>query len=317
MQHHRATLLPLLLGLAAGQAVAQNVNILHPVDVIERRLGEDPLNVIDWRGSRAEGDRTQRVALSYDDGSTMVVKWAKAWPGASDFNNEPRYEVAAYELQKMYLDPADYVVPPTVLRSVPLTWLQGYDDTAQPTFDEAGSVLVVLQYWLFDVSNENFWDESRFDRDSIYARHFADMNLLTHLINHVDENVGNFLISMDSLNPHVYSVDNGVAFRSDRSDRGYRWRELRVNRLPHATIERLRAITREELGRRLGVLATYRVADGLLVPVESETNLNPGRGVRRMNGMVQLGLTNREVDDVWKRLRELLERVDAGRVALF
>ncbi|MGH7445556.1 MAG: hypothetical protein ACREKM_11790 [Longimicrobiales bacterium] len=317
MQHNRAALLPLLFALTGTPAIAQNPNILHPADLIERRLREGPLNVLDWRGSRAEGDRTQRVALTYEDNSTLLVKWAKAWPGASDFNNEPRYEVAAYEIQKLFLDPVNYVVPPTVLRAVPLDWLQEYDDTAQPTFDGTRSVLVVLQYWLFGVTNENFWNEDRFERDTVYARHLADMNVLTHLIHHADENIGNFLIALDSLQPHLYSVDNGVAFRSERSERGYAWRDLRVERLPHATVARLRAITRADLERTLGVLATFEVRDGMLLPVAPNGNLSAGNGVRRRDGAVQLGLTRSEINDVYNRLRRLLERIDAGRITTF
>ena len=47
------------------------------------------------------------------------VKLRRAEPGAEDFNNRPRYDLAAYELQKLFLEPAEYVVPPTALRFVP------------------------------------------------------------------------------------------------------------------------------------------------------------------------------------------------------
>lgn len=318
MQYTR--IVPLVLLLFAGvnaPARAQDANFLLPIPELEALLRDGQLNVIDWRGSRAEGDRTQRVALRFEDSTIIVVKWARAAPGASAFNNEPRYEVAAYEIQKLFLEPDEYVVPPTILRAVPLDWLRSHDATARPTFDDAASVLVVLQYWLLGVTNERFWDEDRFDHDGVYARHLANMNVLTYLIDHADENTGNFLIARDSTNPRLFSVDNGVAFRSQPSNRGDAWRDLRVDRLPASTVARLRTITREDLDRTLGVLATFAVAEGMLMPVAATDNVGRDRGVRRAEGRVQLGLTRKEIDDVHRRLGRLLDRVDSGKIGTF
>ncbi|MGH7504423.1 MAG: hypothetical protein ACRELX_02180 [Longimicrobiales bacterium] len=319
---HRAfaALLPMVLATSAlpAHAGTQTGNILMPVDTIERRLRQDTLLIRDWRGSRMEQDRTQRVLLAYPDSSVMLVKWAKAVPGGSAFNNEPRYELAAYEIQKLFLGEPEYVVPPTVARAVPLVFVNQYDASARATFDDApGSVLVVLQYWLFAVTNENFWDEKRFERDTVYARHLANMNVLTHLIRHGDENTGNFLIALDSIRPRLFSVDNGVSFRSEVSDRGYAWRNLRVDRLPHATVERLRAVTEAELSQRLGVLVQFEVRNGMLIAVEPTANLDDDRGIRRRDGLVQIGLTRAEIHDVYRRLERLLERVDEGRITTF
>src|SRR5687767_8866029 len=104
--------------LASAPAVAQDGNILFPAATVEMMLRNEPFQIIDRRGSRFESDRTQRVALSFNDSTVLLVKWAKAAPGASTFNNEPRYELAAYELQKLFLPEAEYVVPPTVSRVV-------------------------------------------------------------------------------------------------------------------------------------------------------------------------------------------------------
>jgi hypothetical protein len=112
-------------------------------------------------------------------------------------------------------------------------------------------------------------------------------------------------------------VDNGVSFRSEPSNRGYAWRELRVDRLPHATAERLRAITREDLDRTLAILATFEIRDDMLYPVDHPENLRDGRGVRRTDSHVQLGLTKAEINDVHNRLRRLVERIDQGRIKTF
>lgn len=311
------TLFAVVALTAPAMLRAQDGNFLHPVATIETLLQDSVFRIADFRGSRAEGDRTQRVLLEFNDTLNLLGKWARAGRGASEFNNEPRYEIAAYRVQKLFLGADEYVVPPTVLRSFPLDYVQQHDPEAVATFDDANSVLVVLQYWLSAVTNEDFWDEDRFEQDSVYARHIANMNVLTHLIDHRDANVGNYLVSRIPVNPRVFSVDNGVAFRSQRSDRGTQWRNIRVDRLPHATVERLRAITEQDLTDALGVLYEFETRDGLLQPRPPGPNLDDGRGVRRRDGVVQLGLTRGEIGDVAKRLRGLIERIDEGKLPVF
>lgn len=302
---------------AAPAARAQDGNVMYAVAEIEKRMRESPFEIHGREGSRFEGDRTQRVTLMFPDSVMMMVKWARAAPGGESFNNVPRYEIAAYELQKLFLDEKDYVVPPTVPRVVSLPWYQSLDASVKPTFTRTSSVLVVLQYWLWEVTGKDFYDQNRFREDSVYARHLADMNILTYLIRHSDANQGNYLISKDSANPRLFSVDNGVAFSSPESNRGTEWRDLRVNRLPRATVERLRGIQREDLERALGVLCQFEIREGELVPVEKSENLGRNRGIRRKDTQLQLGLTSREIGDVHSRIQQLLRQVDSGRIGTF
>ena len=303
----------------AVQAVAQNPNYLRPVPEIEQRLDSLPVRLMGVEGSRFHADSTKRVAMAYDDSVVLFAKLKVApFGGDQNFNNRPRYELAAYSLQKLFLEPDDYVVPPTALRSLPLTQVRQWDDRALPTFDATRSVLVALQYWLSSVTSKNLFDPVRFRTDTVYARHLADMNILTYLIRHSDSNAGNFLISQDSTAPHVYSVDNGIAFSSETSDRGFAWRDLRVDRLPRGTVERLRAIPSERLDETLGVLAQFAItARGELVPAAPGPALNGKQGVRRLGNIVQFGLTQSEIDGVRSRLRDLLKRVDNGTIGLF
>jgi hypothetical protein len=257
------------------------------------------------------------VNIAFPDNSVLVVKWANAPPGGTEFNNEPRYEVAAYEIQKLFLDPDDYVVPPTVLRTFPLAYVRAQSPAASPTFSSAASVLVVLQYWLNLVQPTGVWNPRRAQTDSVYARHLGNLNVFTYLIRHGDSNHGNFLISRAEDNPRLFAVDNGVAFRSDGATPGADWRELRVRRLPRATVDRLRAITRAALEDRLAVISEFVIRDGELVPVPPGPNLAPGRGVRQRDGRIQIGLTSGEIVDVERRLRTLLRRVDRGQIELF
>jgi len=307
------------LAFAAAVAAQDNRNYVRPVLEIEARLDTVPFEVLEARGVRSGTDATMRLAMVYPDSVALRAKMKPAPPGGdTSFNNRPRYEVAAYQLQKLFLSPTDFVVPPTVLRSLPLGLVKGWNPEVVPTFGGTHSVLVELQYWLVSVTPDDFWNPGRFKRDTLYARYFANMNILTYLIRHSDTNGGNFLISRDSIAPHVYSVDNGIAFMSNVSERGYYWRDLRVDRLPRATVERLRALTRPDLERALGVLAQFTIdANRELTPSARGPNLDPRAGVRHKGDVVQFGLTRGEIDDLQDRLQRLLKRVDEGKIAQF
>lgn len=306
----------LLATLVAAPGSGQDANMMLPVDSIERLLREAPFDVVDMRGSRAEGDRTSRATIQFADGMMLLAKWAPAPRGGEEFNNNPRFEVASYQLQKLFLDPADYVVPPTVLRAFPVAWVEseaGEDDPA--TWSGTESVLVVLQYWLFNVTPDDFWDEDRFAADPAYARHFGDFNVLTYLVRHNDENVGNYLVSTDPSNPRVFSVDNGVTFSSEESDRGHHWRHMRVDRLPGETVDRLRSLTEDDLIAHLETLAQFQVRpDRQLERVAPTANFDENRGVRRSGDTIQLGLTRREIRELWRRIEGLLDDIEDGDI---
>jgi hypothetical protein len=314
----RAFLVALSL-VASAQPLYAQADLRGPAFArIEEYMRADGFQIIDWRGSRAPGDRTQQVTLLFPDSTVMKVKWANAPRGGGTFNNEPRYERAAFVLQKLFLAEDEYVVPPTILRVFPLEYVRAQVPEIRPTFgNAASSVLVALQYWIPLVTPENFWDKQRAETDTLYARRIGNMNVLTHLIRHADANIGNFLISQVPKDPRVYSVDNGVSFRSVPSNRGFEWRDLRVKRLPAATVERLRRITRADLDAALGVLAEFEIRNGTLVEVAPGENLNPGRGIRQSAERIQLGLTAPEIGDVEGRLRNLLKNVDSGKITTF
>ncbi len=309
----------LLLGLAAG-AAAQDVNIPRPADELERELATEPFHITAAEISRpkAKGDITLKAEVSFWGDPAYRVKLRRAEPGAEDFNNRPRYDLAAYELQKLFLDPAEYVVPPTALRMVPLADLRPYAPEARPTFRGSDEVLVVLQYWLQEVKViADVYDAERFASDAVYARHIGQLNVLTALIEHGDSNVGNFLISRAERGARVFSIDNGVAFAHNESDRDFVWKRMRVDRLPADVVARLRAVDEQELQRRLGVLAQWRLQDGRWVAEAPGENLGAGRGVRQSREVVQLGLNRSEIAEVWRLLRRLLEDVDEGRIRTY
>ncbi|MEJ2678075.1 MAG: hypothetical protein P8174_03245 [Gemmatimonadota bacterium] len=93
--------------LVPGVARAQDTtNFVASPTAIERKLQDEPLQIVGMADSRWQGDRTQRVALRFRDGSELGVKWARTPPGGRTLNNQPQYEIAAYLLQKLFLDPS-------------------------------------------------------------------------------------------------------------------------------------------------------------------------------------------------------------------
>lgn len=318
----RATRL-LLAALAAAApsalAAAQSPHYaLDPAEV-ERRLAAEPFQISGMADNRWEGDRTQRAVLQFRDGTTMPVKWARSAPGGFELNNQPQYELAAYRLQSLFLDRKDWVVPPTVLRVMPLSVYRQLDPELQPTFEGTTSVLVLLQYWLDAVEPLEKPDPTRLE-DPRYLRRLSHLNVLTHLIRHADSNIGNVLIARGG-EPRMFAVDNGVAFGSPDSPRGTLWKDLHVTRLPAGPVDRLRAIERADLVRALGTVAEFRVAEaGRLEAVaagETGRRRSPHRGIDFADGVVQMGLTDGEVTDVWTRLQNLLRRVDAGEITTY
>lgn len=307
----------LAAALVPAALVGQDLNVTRPAVELERLLAEAPMRIVSAEISRpkAKGDITLKADVAFGDEPPMRVKLRKSMPGADEFNNVPRYDLAAQELQKLLVDPVDYFVPPTALRFVPIDEFRRYTDDVRPTFRGSDEVLAVVQYWLQEVKVvEDVLDPARFTADPVYARHIGQLNVFTYLIDHRDSNVGNFLISRAEQGPRVFSIDHGVAFASPDSDRGELWAKLRVDRLPAGTIARLRALDRGQLDSRLGVLAQWRLVDGRFLAEAPGANLGRGRGVRVERGVLQMGLSAREIGRLWQRREQLLRSVDEGKV---
>ena len=217
--------------LLFSAAAAQDANIKQPIAELEQLLAAEPLVITKAEISRpnAKGDITLKADVSFGGAPPLRVKLRRAEPGADSFNNVPRYDLAAYELQKLFLDPAEYVVPPTALRMVPLADFAKYAPGVERTFPAADQVLAVVQYWLSDIKViADVYDPERFAADPVYARHIGQLNVLTYLIRHRDSNLGNFLIGKAEVGARVFSIDHGVAFASEDSDRGEVWKDMRV-----------------------------------------------------------------------------------------
>ena len=254
-------------------------------------------------------------------GKGMKFKFKKAIPGDLDsFNNSPRREIAAYRIQKLFLEPEDYVVPTSFLYCVPFDlWHQYHPRFTAASVDGTNCVLGLVSIWLVKVKiPEVLYDESRFLNEPNYAYFMSNLNLLTYLIAHRDARKGNFLVSKDDKRRQVFSIDNGESFGSFPYNFFVQnWDEIIVPALRQDSIERLRQIQRQDLDFLGVVVQLEKDENGILKPVPAGNNLDPTKSVRIHDGIVQLGIRGSEIDDVWERIQTLIADVDSGEIPVF
>jgi hypothetical protein len=292
---------------------------------IEEMLRVQPTEILAVETAPSGFSRPKKIYLrmSRDRGEPIVFasKWKPAPRGGEGFNNLPRKELAAYEFQKLFLEPDEYVVPPTVALCIPVGRHEAEIADEAPTFPGSECVFGLAAYWLENVTPEDALDLKRFEDDAAYRTSLATLNLFTHLIDQRDSREANFLVATDPDRPRLFSIDNGLAFGGFKNPftvLGFipDWAEIRVPVLPRRHVDRLRGVTRADLDR-LAVVAQFERREGLLVRVPAGEFAAPDKGVRLLESGVQLGLTRNEIDGIEARLRRLLERVDRGEVGLF
>lgn len=253
-------------------------------------------------------------------GKQFLAKWKTIPPHFESWNNSPRREMAAYEVQKLFLDPEDFVVPPTVMRCASLDHYRlVVDRKAKPSLPGGSCVLGSLSLWMENVTVPDvLYDEDRFASDPNYALRMADFNLLTFLIDHKDGRRGNFLVSKDEQDRRVFAVDNGISFDAWIWNYFVRnWNDLRVPALRKKSVDRLREVKREQI-KALATLAELRqTSDGSLESIEPGPPLDKKKGARVRDGVVQFGLVPDELDDIEEQIEEVIEGVDSGKIPVF
>ncbi len=253
-------------------------------------------------------------------GKEISFKWKEAPRGDLDnFNNSPRREIAAYEVQKLFLEPKEYVVPPSTMVCPPRAIHIKHFGRGRATVKGTDCVLGNISLWLEDVTlPEKLYDGSRFIREPNYAYFLSNLNLLTYLIAHRDARYGNFVVSKDDTRRHVFSIDNGESFGSFPYNFFVaNWDVIRVPALRKESIDRLRKLQRSDLDV-LGVVSQLEADEnGVLRPMPAGENLDPEKGVRIQGKTVQFGLTRAEIEKVWKRIQQLLSDVDKGNIRVF
>jgi hypothetical protein len=312
----------LLLTVAAA-AVAQpsgpGGNLPIPPREVERHLRDEPFEITAVSSTKGGIMATAKWTLAFRDGQSLDAKWKAAPSGGDGWNNSPRREVAAYQVQQLFLDPDEYIVPPIAARCVSFDVYRAFDKHPAANLPHGQCVFGALSAWLRNVEKPDATlQPERFSRDNWYAYEFGKLNVLTYVITHRDAKGSNFLMSTDPHNPQIFAVDNGIAFGGELYN-FFTWHfdNIVVGGLPRQTIERLRRVRPEDLAH-LGVVAELRAgADGVLRSVPPSANVDPNAGVRLLPDGIQLGLTAEEIDLVASRRQELLERVDRGEIPTF
>lgn len=276
-------------------------------------------------GHGATAPHKMRVRITDPDASdiSFSVKFKPVPDDFDNFNNSPRRELAAYQLQQLFLDENDYVVPPTILHCIALGDRDLADEgmlSKLEPFSEgdtgANCSLGILAYWLENVTGDDVLDEKRAARDRRYREHLGDLNALTILVGHQD-NLGaaKFLLATDPQRPRVFSVDNGLSLDAmgDNPIRFFSsaWSDRRVDWMAERTVKRLRGIDRREL-EKLSVLAQLEVRGDTIASVAETAPLDRNEGVRQTGRVLQLGLTAEEITDVSEHLDELLDSIASG-----
>jgi hypothetical protein len=275
-----------------------------------------------------QGKRTAR-GMSGADKVTLFIpeiqkdlslKWKVVPRGDLDgLNNSPRREIAAYQIQRLFLEPEDYVVPFSVVSCSPLDRYIKHMGPAKPSVEGTNCVLGNSSVWLKDVTiPEVLYEESRFLKEPNYAYFLSNLNLLTYLIAHRDAREGNFLVSKDDKRRQAFSIDNGESLgHFPYNFFVQNWDVIILPALRRDSIDRLRKLQRDDLDF-LGVVAQLeKDKNGMLMPVTPGVNLDPKKGARIHEGTVQLGLTKSEIDDVWERIESLIADVDSGKIPVF
>jgi hypothetical protein len=293
-----------------------------PPAQIEQLIAFAPWEIREVECTGSGVTRPRRLTAYFpEQGATISFKWKPSPPNDADgFNNSPRKEIAAYEIQKWFLDPDSYVVPTSGMRCIPLDEYRArVDAEAGPSFEDARCVLGLAAVWLEAIEKpENFYDDERFRSDPEYARSIAELNLLTYLIQHRDFHDRNMLVAKSPHPRRVFSVDNGIAFGA-RVFNVFRphWDGIRVPALPRASVDRLRTVDSARL-QRLGTLSELELGpDGVFRAVEIGAAFAPEQGSRREGARLQLGLTRDEIAGVERRRASLLREIDAGRLQVY
>lgn len=284
---------------------------------LEKRFATQDFEVLEVKGAGGGVTGASRIKVQYPDGAKLKLKWKPVPSGSADgWNNSPRKELAAYEVQRWLVDERDFLVPTLAPHCLTFDEYRPIDPRAKASLEGSKCVLGVVAAWLEDVdAPAEFWDPKRFDRDPAYARFMADFNVLAYLIEHKDGRRGNLLLSTDPADPRVFAVDNGIAF--DPFPWNFlvtNWNRIRVPWIRKETVERLRKVDRAAI-ERLGVVAELeKNADGVYEVVAPGPNMDPDDGVRRRGNRIQFGLDDDEIEDVRERLHSLLKKVDSGRI---
>jgi hypothetical protein len=289
----------------------------------EHRLQRPDLEILGASDAPAGKQGAQVLTLGVDDGAGRVVFRAK-WRAHSTSHalNRPRHEVAAFALAKLLFEPSDCVIPPTSSHCFELTpYREHVDPSAVPSFPEITCVFGVLSLWLEDARDTSEpMDTELFWQSAAYRESLAGVNLLAYLIAHGDSHAGQFVLTGAERAPRVHLIDNTIAFSAYRNPSivaEESWSRLRVPALPEALLARLARLGARDFAA-LAVIEQLENRGGMLVPVQPGPAAGDRSvGLRWVGSALQVGLTSREIADLYARARAIVDRAARGELATF
>jgi hypothetical protein len=299
---------------------------------VEQLLRDPALAIEGYR--LASGRQLARQLTLVAPSGAEPVRFRAKWRAQATAHalNDPRKEVAAHALQKLFLEPDDWVLPPSVGYCFELGH---YRSLVQPqalaTFADTDCVFGTLSYWLEQargiadarklglLRGQSLHDREAFARVPSFRRTLADTNLLAHLASNGDTHPGQFVLTGTRQRPQVHLVDYTISL-ADYRNPSITWRDewstLHVPALRERSIARLRALRFEQL-EQLIVIEEYEARAGRLFPTPPGAPIRRDIGLRWNGARLQLGLTETEIHYVWGRLQELLARVERGEIRTF
>jgi hypothetical protein len=260
------------------------------------------------------------------EGRAIVLR-AKWRPQSSgDLLNEPRKELAAYAVQKLFLKDGELVAPPTVARCFPLDEYRQFVPDASTSYPGVRCVAGFLSYWLEGVKTvtaarkagllgdgTGIWDAELFEHDRLYRSSVSHANLLTYLIHHGDAHEEQFVLERAPRGLRAYVVDNSIAFLSIKNPMllvRQDWSSIQVPWLDRRAVERLRNL-RDDDYTRLATIAVLQRRDEQLLAVRAPPPAADEGAAMSWNGeRLRIGLTAAEIALVRTRVGDLLRRPD-------
>ena len=297
---------------------------------VEQLLGGE-LTILGMTDPPSGSQGAKLLTLRGMSGGRAVVFRAKWRPQSSDdLVNESRKELAACAVQKLFLDDAESVAPPTAPYCFALREYHAFVPTEQATFAGTDCVFGFMSYWLEDilslgaarerglVTGDGILDRARFERDLVYRGSLAKANLLTYVINHGDAHDDQFLLQSTAHGFRAFVVDNSISFQSIKNPMllfREDWSQIQVPHLPKASVERLAKLTEDDYNG-LGSVAQLQRRGGELVAVHSaDAHAKSDGSAMTWNGeQLRVGLTANEIELVKSRIQQLLTRPDLAQL---
>ena len=189
---------------------------------VEALLTDPDARLIDAESTGSGSAGAYLLTLQASTG-TRTLRFRAKWRAhtTASATNSPRKEVVAYFAQQLFLDPGDYVFPPTRSRCFDLDQYRAkVDSGAEASFRQASNcVYGVISFWLDGAERfvHPWWpddpilSESRWAEDPVYRRTLADANLLAYFTANGDTHIGNWVTLETDRGQRVYLVDGSIS----------------------------------------------------------------------------------------------------------